>query len=115
MKTIYRNARVQKAWDYIVGSPEEFNSENRRVNALGAIILFIFLVFQPINMVVVLPEVAWVTAALTLIQGIVYYLSRFRKKYTLAVAIFAIVSHICYCQFFGVGYYLLLRFGHEGA
>lgn len=92
MKTIYQNTRVQKAWDYIVGSPEEFNSENRRVNALGAIILFIFLAFQPINMLVVLPEVAWVTAALTLIQGIVYYLSRFRKKYTLAVAIFAIVS-----------------------
>lgn len=82
-----------KLWDNLLGSPQEFTSQNRTVNALSMITLVMLVVLIPINFITGLNDVLYLLMALILLQLFLYYLSRKKKKYHAAIVLYAIASY----------------------
>lgn len=89
------------AWQKLTGSPEHFTAQNRTINALGIITFFMLAMLVLINLLVGLSMSLYISGILLVIQGFIYYLSRIKKRYNLAIIAYAIGSYAALC----VNYY----------
>lgn len=89
-------------WERLRGPRNEFALEERILNAGGILSVATLLIFTAYNLlVVILPELAWITAVTLLLQLFLYYQSRVKKNFSIARYGFTVVSYI----FLAVNYY----------
>lgn len=89
-------------WERLRGPRTEFALEERILNAAGILSVATLLIFTAYNLlVVILPELAWITAVTLLLQLFLYYQSRVLKNFSVARYGFTVVSYI----FLAVNYY----------
>jgi len=81
-------------WKKLLGDEHEFIMENRMFN-LGCIItLLVLILFIIVNGVVGLWDSFWLTVGIFILLSVLYYYSRFKKKYLLGSIAGAIASYI---------------------
>ncbi|RXK83408.1 sensor histidine kinase [Filimonas effusa] len=85
--------KIKNTWTWLVGDSPEFTAELIAFNSIAIITLIILLVLLPINMLIGLMNVTLMIIVLIIAQFTFYYLSRFKKRYLLGVAIYTIVSY----------------------
>ncbi|SOD12824.1 sensor histidine kinase [Pedobacter xixiisoli] len=89
-------------WEWLRGPRDKFNLEERLINAVGLLSVCTLFIFVVYNMfVVVLPELALVTALTVVLQFVFFYASRFRRNFNVARFGFTFCSYI----FLAVNYY----------
>ena len=87
------NRYLRTKWEYFKGSSAEFSFENRMTNSICVItfiMVFLLLIF---NVSVSFFEEAFICVAVLMVIIVVYYQSRFRKKYKAGATIYAITSY----------------------
>ncbi|RFS26340.1 sensor histidine kinase [Chitinophaga silvatica] len=80
----------------IIGNPKDFPLENRIFNAICAIALFIIAFNVPYNYLTGLKMTSLIFGILVISFAGIYYLSRFRNKLTISVALSVIVVNILF-------------------
>lgn len=78
----------------MVGDRLHFTLENRIFNAVSIITLFFLFLFIPFNLVIGLPSISILLGATFVLQGFLFYLARFKKKFALAGGIYCFGSYL---------------------
>ena len=93
---------LRNYWDWLRGPRERFSLEQRLINAVSILSVVTLLIFVVYNLfVVVLIELAIITAGTVLLQLFFFYVSRFRGNFKLAKYGFTFYSYF----FLAVNYY----------
>jgi two-component system sensor histidine kinase/response regulator len=88
------NNYLEEKWEYLRGSQEEFSFENRMVNSISVITFAMLSMLLIFNIVMSLFDEAFISVAVLMLDGLVYYLSRFRKQYRTSIAIYVAASYV---------------------
>jgi signal transduction histidine kinase len=87
------SGRLKHAWNWLIGSTQEFTIPNIAFNAIIIVTAIILLVFLPFNAYIGLGKIVMLLTGLMVMLGIFYYFSRFRKRYTIGLALYAMLSY----------------------
>lgn len=82
--------RIWKDW---IGNPSEFSMENRVLNAIGVITFFTMVGMTMINISLELWVPAITTLFIAILQSVVYFITRYRKKVGFGTVAYASVSY----------------------
>lgn len=94
--TITISQRLKQFSHFLVGDARKFSLENRIFNAICAITIFIIIINVPYNYITGLTATAVIFALLVPAFIFIYFLSRYRKKVNLSVALAAIVGNVMF-------------------
>lgn len=86
-------SRLRHAWNWLIGSAPEFSIPNIAFNAIVIVTTIILLVLLPFNAYIGLYKIVILMLGLLVVLATFYYFSRFRKKYAMALALYAILSY----------------------
>lgn len=92
--------QFKQIWVWLIGSRPSFSRANIAFNTIGIITLMILLVFLPFNIAMGLMDIAIALVFLIILQSAFYYFSRFKKKYSVSIICYAIVSYIAMAVIF---------------
>lgn len=87
------NRYLANKWTIIAGSSSEFSMENRIFNAICFTCLAVLIVFLPINFFLGLPNLVLLTFIFIIVQAIVFYFSRYKKRFQTGVILYGIGSY----------------------
>lgn len=88
------NGVAMRTWRKLVGEPAEFAMENRIFNAVSLLTLVALFLFALINYITGLKGSGYLMVIGFLLQGWLYYLSRYRKRFLLAGFLYCIATYI---------------------
>ena len=91
---LHLKQKIKNTWTWLVGDIPEFTSEIIAFNAIGIVTLLILTILLPVNMLIGLKNVSLMMIILIVIQFVLYYFSRFKKKYLVGIVIYAITSYV---------------------
>ncbi|MGF6847237.1 two-component system sensor histidine kinase/response regulator [Chitinophaga sp. W3I9] len=94
--TITISQRLKQFSHFLIGDPRQFSLENRIFNAICAISLFIIAINVPYNYITGLTVTSLIFALLVPAFSFIYFLSRYRKKVNISIAIAAIVINVSF-------------------
>lgn len=94
--TITISQRLKQFSQFLIGDARLFSLENRIFNAICAITIFIIIINVPYNYITGLTATAVIFALLVPAFIFIYFLSRYRKKVNLSVALAAIVGNVMF-------------------
>lgn len=102
-------------WKRLTGDPATFSMENRAFNYVGVVTFPILLYCLVFDICISQVFMAYVLGGLLVAQGVLYYYSRFKKKYTGGIIFYAILSYASlianyYCNSGALGPTLCLFF-----
>lgn len=80
-------------WNRLTGSPEEFTMRNRAFNYVCVITSFILVFSLGFDIYICQSVMSAVLAGFLLLLGVMYYFSRYKKKYKVSIAVFVICSY----------------------
>ena len=80
-------------WKKLTGDPATFSMENRAFNYVGVITFPILLYTLVFDICISQVFMAWVLGGLLVAQGILFYYSRFKRKYNTGIIVYAILSY----------------------
>jgi len=83
-----------KAWNLLTGNYNDFEPANRAYNAVSVITLFILVILLPFNIVIGLYPVAYLMLSMILLQSVLYYLARWKKKYVVGFVVYVVASYV---------------------
>ncbi|HWV68345.1 HAMP domain-containing sensor histidine kinase [Chitinophaga sp.] len=95
-RTITISQRLKQFSLFLIGDARQFSLENRIFNAICAITIFIIIINVPYNYITGLTATAVIFALLVPAFIFIYFLSRYRKKVNLSVALAAIVGNVMF-------------------
>ena len=81
---------------FLIGDPQQFSLENRIFNAICAISLFIIAINVPYNYVTGLTVTSLIFALLVPAFFFIYFLSRYRKKVNISIALAVIMINVSF-------------------
>lgn len=81
---------------FLIGDPQQFSLENRIFNAICAISLFIIAINVPYNYVTGLTVTSLIFALLVPVFSFIYFLSRYRKKVNISIALAVIMINVSF-------------------
>lgn len=96
-KKVLRSSFLRK----LIGNIDEFSAEERIFNSACMFTFLGILVSIGINYILELFTLAFLESFFLILLALVYYLSRFRKRYRLATIIFAVFTYV----FLGISYF----------
>jgi signal transduction histidine kinase len=94
--TITISQRLKQFSHFLIGDPQQFSLENRIFNAICAISLFIIAINVPYNYVTGLTVTSLIFALLVPAFSFIYFLSRYRKKVNVSIAIAVIIINVSF-------------------
>jgi signal transduction histidine kinase len=83
----------RRIWNDWIGHPSEFSMENRVLNAIGVITFFTMVGMTIINTSLKLWVPALTTFTIGILQSIVYFITRYRKKVGFGTVAYASISY----------------------
>ncbi|MGB0176783.1 MAG: sensor histidine kinase [Owenweeksia sp.] len=84
---------MTKRWQYLIGLREDFGLEHRAFNAVSILTLLILLMIGVANLIMKYYDLTLLCVSIITIQAVLYFLSRFRKKFVMASAVYIIISY----------------------
>lgn len=102
------NRGFKKIWVGLVGESAEFHNINIAVNSICIITFGLLFVLCVSNVLIGIYNAAILIFALIVINSILYYVARYKKKYDAVILIYTIVSY------FALGFNFLFNFGISG-
>jgi signal transduction histidine kinase len=84
---------LKRTWNDWIGHPSEFSMENRVLNAIGMITFFTLVGMTIINTSLKLWVPAITTFAIAILQAVVYFITRYRKKVGFGTVAYASISY----------------------
>lgn len=87
------SSKLKRAWNWLIGSSPEFSIDNIAFNAITIATIIILLALLPFNAFIGLRKIVALMTGLIVLLSIFYYFSRFRKQYSLSLALYAILSY----------------------
>ncbi len=100
--------RLQKVWVELVGESAEFRNINIAVNSICVITFGLLFVMLMADLAIGLYKVSIVIFSLLLVNSVLYYFARYKKKYDAVILIYSILSY------FALGFSFLFNFGING-
>ncbi|SKC98561.1 Signal transduction histidine kinase [Chitinophaga ginsengisegetis] len=94
--TITISQRLKQFSHFLIGDPQQFSLENRIFNAICAISLFIIAINVPYNYVTGLTVTSLIFALLVPVFSFIYFLSRYRKKVNISIALAVIMINVSF-------------------
>ncbi|MFX1704719.1 HAMP domain-containing sensor histidine kinase [Chitinophaga sp. CC14] len=94
--TITISQRLKQFSHFLIGDPQQFSLENRIFNAICAISLFIIAINVPYNYVTGLTVTSLIFALLVPAFSFIYFLSRYRKKVNISIALAVIMINMSF-------------------
>ncbi|MDR6570515.1 sensor histidine kinase [Chitinophaga ginsengisegetis] len=88
--------RLKQFSHFLIGDPQQFSLENRIFNAICAISLFIIAINVPYNYVTGLTVTSLIFALLVPAFSFIYFLSRYRKKVNISIALAVIMINVSF-------------------
>lgn len=85
---------LAKKWNFLAGNYNDFEPANRAYNAVSVITLLILIILLPFNIVIGLYPVAYLMLTMILLQSVLYYLARWKKKYVTGFVVYVVASYI---------------------
>ena len=102
------DSRLKKIWVELVGESAGFHNINIAVNSICVITCGLLLILLISDILLGLYKVSILLGSLIIINGILYYFARHRKKYNAVILVYTIVSY------FALGFNFLFNFGING-
>lgn len=93
MSETVKNGNSADIWNKLTGDPEKFSMENRAFNfvcVLSFVLLVLCIIF---DIYICISVMTWVMSGMLLILVLMYYISRYKKKYRGGVIVFALASY----------------------
>ncbi|RZK80328.1 MAG: HAMP domain-containing histidine kinase [Pedobacter sp.] len=90
-----RTLNFKKHWQYLIGSNEDFSLEARIFHCVSVIVIFSLIILTGYNFLTTLQFAAFISIVICIIQAVLYYISRFKTKLTLATTLSAVAINIC--------------------
>ncbi len=87
------STRFSRRWHYFIGDSSNFSLENRAFNAVSILTLLIMVILITSNFFLNYDSLLILCFSIFFLQLFFYYLSRFRKKFSLASWIYVILSY----------------------
>ena len=84
----------KRIWDQLTGDRAEFSMENRAFNYVCVITFIILFYCFLFDLYIAQAIMAWVIVALVIVLSILYYYSRFKKKFHTGILIYAACSYL---------------------
>ncbi|SKB81225.1 sensor histidine kinase [Daejeonella lutea] len=100
--------RLKRVWVELVGESAEFRNVNIAVNSICVITCGLLFIMMVSDLMLGLYEVSAIVGGLILINAILFYFSRYKKKYNPVILIYTIVSYIA------LGLSFVFNFGING-
>lgn len=103
---IFQKLFEHPVWLKLIGEEKEFPVEGHRAfNAISVFTLIVLIALLPFNIFLGLYQMSLLIAGLTVLQGTLYYLSRFRNKMAMGMNMYAALSYLTliFTYFFNSG------------
>lgn len=91
---MFNKAKYSALWNKLVGCPDEFSMEHRAFNYVCIISFAILTISMAFDVLIVQPFMTTVIIVLIGTLMVMYYFSRFRKKYRVSVFIFILLCYV---------------------
>lgn len=88
-----KNTTSQNFWNKLTGDPEQFSMENRAFNFVCVLAFVLLVLCIAFDIYICLSIMTWVMSGMLAILALMYYISRYRKKYKGGVIVFAVASY----------------------
>ncbi len=100
--------RLKKVWVELVGESADFRNVNIAVNSICVITFGLLSILIISDLLLGLYKVALLLGVLILINAVLYYFARYKKRYNAVILIYTLVSYIA------LGFSFLFNFGING-